>query len=72
MVKTIPPTSTSDSSDTLMPTTDTMRKEAEFVSKCFIYVLKMLRCIKCNKSTRKDKTKQEKNHDNVVPPEGSA
>ena len=45
----------SDSSDTLMPTTDTMRKKAEFVSKCFIYVLKLLRCIKCNKSTKTDK-----------------
>jgi hypothetical protein len=71
MVKTIPPTSTSDSSDTLMPTTDTMRKKAEFVSKCFIYVLKILRCIKCNKSTKKNKTKHQKKHDHVLPTEGS-
>jgi len=42
-----------DSSSTLMPTTDTMRKKAEFVSKCFIYMLKLTRCLKCTKSSNK-------------------
>ena len=43
-----------ESSDTLMPTTDTMRKKAKFVAKCAIYLMKVWRCIKCNKSTKKN------------------
>ena len=43
-----------ESSDTLMPTTDTMRKKAQFISKCAIYLMKVWRCIKCNKSTKKN------------------
>ena len=50
----------SSSSDTLMPTTDTMRKKGEFVSKCFIYILKLWRCIKCDKSV-KNKQQSTKN-----------
>ena len=44
----------SDSSDTLMTTTSTMRKKAEFVSKCFIYLLKLIRCFKCKKRAKKN------------------
>ena len=44
----------SESSDTLMPTTDTMRNKAKFVAKCAIYLMKVWRCIKCNKSTKGD------------------
>ena len=46
----------SESSDTLMPTTDTMRKKAKFISKCAIYVMKLWRCVKCNKSVKEHKT----------------
>ena len=46
--------------DTLMPTTDTMRKKAEFVSRWFIYMLKCLRCTKCDKSAKKCNKKTEK------------
>ena len=62
----------SDSSDTLMPTTDTMRKKAEFVSKCFIYFLKMWRCIKCNKSVKKDKVSHQNEQPSIPPAKGSS
>ena len=46
--------------DTLMTTTDTMRKKAEFVSRFFIYILKCFRFSKCSKSTKKHTEKTEK------------
>ena len=46
--------------DTLMTTTDTMRKKAEFVSRCFIYILKCLRFGKCSKATKKNKEQPTK------------
>ena len=54
MAPTIGTMQKSDSSDTLMTTTSTMRKKAEFVSKCFIYLLKLIRCFKCKKRAKKD------------------
>ena len=53
-----PTTEIRESSDTLMPTTDTMRKKAKFVAKCAVYIMKLWRCIKCNKSTKADKKPQ--------------
>ena len=45
----MPNSDSKSSSDTLMPTTDTMRKKAEFVGKCFIYILKLWRFLICKK-----------------------
>lgn len=43
----------SSDSSTLMPATDTMRKKAAFVQKCFLGLLKLLRCLKCTKPSKK-------------------
>ena len=59
----------SDSDSTLMPTTDTMRKKAEFVSKCFVYLLKVLRCLKCTKGTKPDIKSDALKQTNVSPSE---
>ena len=53
MVETTDTMKKRESSDTLMTTTDTMRRKAAFVSKCFIYILKLIRCVSCKKRAKK-------------------
>ena len=60
MAKDTPNSVSTSRSDTLMPTTDTMRKKAQFVAKCTVYLLKIWRCIKCNRSTKNNTKAQNK------------
>ena len=56
-----------NSDSTLMTTTDTMRRKAEFVSKSFIYVLKCLRCSKCTKGHKKESKQTKKEQTDASP-----